>query len=85
MYSCSFGLDHRYSYCACEGITILRCKSIAMGKSGLASCMWAILFSALFVQYPGSAVANVVVTGTFTIPLMKKTAYDSHFAAQLRQ
>jgi len=29
----------------------------------------------------GSSVANTVTTGSFTIPLMKKTGYPSHFAA----
>jgi TRAP-type uncharacterized transport system fused permease subunit len=28
----------------------------------------------------GSAVANVVTTGAFTIPLMKKVGYENHFA-----
>ncbi|NLM43498.1 MAG: TRAP transporter permease [Clostridiales bacterium] len=54
-------------------------KSIAGGKRG-GPAKVAILSSALFGSISGSAVANVVVTGTFTIPLMKKTGYDSHFA-----
>ncbi len=39
-----------------------------------------ILSSSLFGAISGSAVANVTVTGTFTIPLMKKTGYSADFA-----
>ena len=31
----------------------------------------------------GSSIANVVTTGSFTIPLMKKTGYDSEFAGSV--
>lgn len=41
----------------------------------------AVLSSCLFGSISGSAVANVVGTGTFTIPLMKKTGYKPEFAA----
>lgn len=40
----------------------------------------AIFGSALFGSISGSAVANVVGTGTITIPLMKKVGYDARFA-----
>ncbi len=40
----------------------------------------AIIASSLFGSMSGSAVANVVTTGTVTIPLMKKTGYSPHFA-----
>lgn len=40
----------------------------------------AVLSSALFGSISGSAVANVVGTGTFTIPLMKKIGYSPAFA-----
>ena len=40
----------------------------------------AVLGSCLFGSISGSAVANVVGTGTFTIPLMKKTGYTNEFA-----
>lgn len=30
----------------------------------------------------GSAAANVVTTGAFTIPLMKKLGYQNHFAGR---
>lgn len=41
----------------------------------------AIVSSALFGSISGSAVSNVVVTGTFTIPMMKKTGYPGYYAA----
>ncbi|MGB9975729.1 TRAP transporter permease [Thermovenabulum sp.] len=40
----------------------------------------AVLSSALMGSVNGSAVANVVTTGTFTIPLMKKIGYTPEFA-----
>lgn len=40
----------------------------------------AVLSSALMGSINGSAVANVVTTGTFTIPLMKKVGYDKDYA-----
>ncbi len=40
----------------------------------------AVLSSALMGSINGSAVANVVTTGTFTIPLMKKVGYKSYYA-----
>ena len=40
----------------------------------------AVLSSALFGTISGSAVANVVSTGAFTIPMMKKCGYKSEFA-----
>lgn len=54
--------------------------AIAGGKRG-GPAKVSILSSGLFGSISGAAVANVVVTGTFTIPLMIKTGYDKHFAA----
>lgn len=42
-----------------------------------------VISSALFGTISGSAVANVVVDGIFTIPLMKKTGYSPPFAASV--
>ncbi len=39
-----------------------------------------VLASGLFGSISGSAVANVYATGTFTIPLMKKSGFNPHFA-----
>ena len=41
----------------------------------------AVVASGLFGMISGSGVANVVTTGTFTIPLMKRVGYRPHFAA----
>ncbi|MFP3040991.1 TRAP transporter permease [Treponema primitia] len=43
----------------------------------------AVIASSFFGTISGSAVANVVSTGTFTIPLMKKTGVDPDFAASV--
>lgn len=40
-----------------------------------------VIASGLFGSISGSAVANVIGTGTFTIPLMKKSGYDPETAA----
>lgn len=42
--------------------------------------MTAVLASGLMGSVSGSSVANTVTTGAFTIPLMKKTGYEPHFA-----
>lgn len=47
-------------------------------KSGPA--MTAVLASGLMGSISGSSVANTVTTGAFTIPLMKETGYEPHFA-----
>jgi TRAP transporter 4TM/12TM fusion protein len=41
----------------------------------------AVLSSALFGTISGASTANVVATGSFTIPMMKKQGYTPHFAA----
>jgi TRAP transporter 4TM/12TM fusion protein len=40
----------------------------------------AVTSSCFFGMISGSSVANTVTTGSFTIPLMKKTGYPAHFA-----
>ena len=47
-----------------------------VGGPGLA----AVISSGFFGMISGSGVANVVTTGTFTIPLMKRVGYNSEFA-----
>ena len=47
------------------------------GGPGKVSCV----SSALFGTISGSAVANVMVDGPITIPLMKRSGFPSHFAA----
>lgn len=43
----------------------------------------AVMTSALFGSISGSSVANVVSTGTFTIPLMKRTGFKPHNAGAI--
>ena len=43
----------------------------------------AVMTSALFGSISGSSVANVVTTGTFTIPLMKRTGFRPHNAGAI--
>lgn len=43
----------------------------------------ALIASGLFGMISGSAMANVVATGTFTIPMMKKANYSSEWAASI--
>lgn len=50
------------------------------GRSRGGPAKVAIVASGLFGTISGSAVANVVSTGAFTIPMMKKVGYRPHFA-----
>src|SRR3546814_10134555 len=43
----------------------------------------AVITSALFGSISGSSVANVVTTGSFTIPLMKRTGFRPHDAGAI--
>jgi TRAP transporter 4TM/12TM fusion protein len=43
----------------------------------------AVFASSLFGSISGSAIANVVTTGTITIPTMKKAGYPPHYAAAI--
>ena len=56
----------------------LACLVTRNAKGGPAKA--AIFGSALFGSVSGSAAANVYATGTFTIPMMKKTGYKPEFA-----
>jgi len=51
-----------------------------VGKSRGGPAKVAVISSAFFGTISGSAVANVASTGSFTIPMMKKTGYDPNFA-----
>ncbi|KIH70555.1 TRAP transporter permease [Salinicoccus roseus] len=52
----------------------------AMGKYRGGPAKTAIVGSSILGTISGSAVANTVTTGSFTIPLMKKTGYKKDFA-----
>jgi TRAP transporter 4TM/12TM fusion protein len=53
---------------------------VLMGRYRGGPAKVAVLASSLFGTMSGSAVANVVTTGSVTIPLMKKTGYPPYFA-----
>lgn len=58
------------------------CIALAGRKAG-GPAKVAILSSAAMSTISGSTIANVVTTGTLTIPLMKKTGYPPHEAAAI--
>jgi TRAP transporter 4TM/12TM fusion protein len=53
------------------------------GKSKGGPAKAAVVSSALMGTISGNAASNVVTTGTFTIPLMKRTGYESHVAGAI--
>ncbi len=53
------------------------------GSSAGGPAKTASVASALMGSLSGSAVANVVTTGTITIPVMKRTGFKPHFAAAI--
>lgn len=61
----------------------IRLPYLVTGKSKTGSAKSAVVASALLGSVTGSAVANVMTTGTFTIPLMKKAGFESHEAAAI--
>ena len=56
---------------------------IATGRYRGGPAKVSVVSSALFGTVSGSAVANVVVDGAITIPLMKSTGFPSHLAAAI--
>jgi TRAP transporter 4TM/12TM fusion protein len=54
-----------------------------MGRYRGGSAKMAVVSSSLYGTVSGSAVANVVVDGAITIPMMKRTGYPSHVAAAI--
>ncbi|MGI6574883.1 MAG: TRAP transporter large permease subunit [bacterium] len=54
-------------------------RAVAGGARGGAAKV-AVVSSALLGTISGSAAANVVTTGSFTIPMMKKLGYKDYFA-----
>ncbi len=53
----------------------------AVGRIRGGPALTAVISSALFGMMSGSPVANVVTTGSFTIPLMKKVGFKEYMAA----
>src|SRR5262249_11154728 len=56
---------------------------IATGRYRGGPAKVSVVSSALFGTVSGSAVANVVVDGAITIPLMKRTGFPGHMAAAI--
>ncbi len=56
---------------------------MAMGRYRGGAAKVSVVSSALFGTVSGSAVANVAVNGSFSIPLMKQTGYQPHVAAAI--
>jgi TRAP transporter 4TM/12TM fusion protein len=56
---------------------------MAMGRYRGGAAKVSVVSSALFGTVSGSAVANVAVNGSFSIPLMKQTGYRPHIAAAI--
>jgi TRAP transporter 4TM/12TM fusion protein len=65
------------------GALLIGLASRVAGRMRGAPAMTAAVASALMGSLSGSAVANVVTTGTFTIPLMKRAGFRPHFAAAI--
>ncbi|MBO4872645.1 MAG: TRAP transporter permease [Lachnospiraceae bacterium] len=59
----------------------INCALALTGRRRGGPAKSAVVASAMFGSISGSAIANVVGTGTFTIPLMKKTGIKSEFSA----
>jgi TRAP transporter 4TM/12TM fusion protein len=55
----------------------------AVGRIRGGPALTAVVSSAFFGMLSGSPVANVVTTGSFTIPLMKKIGYRNHVAGAI--
>ncbi|MHB8765670.1 MAG: TRAP transporter permease, partial [Deferrisomatales bacterium] len=55
----------------------------AVGRSVGGPAKVAVLASALFGSISGSAIANTVATGAFTIPMMKKAGFRPHVAGAI--
>ncbi|GBD32422.1 Sialic acid TRAP transporter large permease protein SiaM [bacterium HR33] len=63
------------------GELLIGLASRIAGRTRAGPAKTAAVASALMGSVSGSAVANVVTTGAFTIPLMKRTGFKPHFAA----
>ena len=66
---------------AATGVTTIFESHAALGRYRGGPAKVAVLGSALFGSISGSAVANVAITGTATIPLMKRIGYRPEVAA----
>ena len=53
----------------------------SMGSRRGGAAKVSIVTSSLFGMLSGSAISNIITTGSLTIPAMKKAGYSDHFAA----
>jgi TRAP transporter 4TM/12TM fusion protein len=65
------------------GDFFFRIASRATAGMRAASAKTAVIFSSLLGMISGSAAGNVAVTGSFTIPMMKKEGYEARQAAAI--
>ncbi|MCI0434153.1 MAG: TRAP transporter fused permease subunit [Gemmatimonadetes bacterium] len=65
------------------GAMLIALAARVAGRQRGAPAMTAAVASAFMGSISGSAVANVVTTGTFTIPLMKRAGFRPHFAGAI--
>ena len=65
------------------GEFFLRLSSALVGKFRGGPAKVAVLSSGFFGSMSGSAVSNVAATGSFTIPIMKRTGYPPHYAGAI--
>ncbi|MFO7889151.1 MAG: TRAP transporter permease [bacterium] len=65
------------------GSFFIQCALSLLGRFRGGPAKAAVLSSGMMGSISGSSVANIVTTGTFTIPLMKKVGYPSKKAAAL--
>ncbi len=63
------------------GDYLTKLASRAFGKFRGGPAKIAVVASGLFGSISGSAIANVIGTGTFTIPMMKKCGFEDEYAA----
>ena len=56
---------------------------VAMGRYRGGTAKMAVVSSSLYGMVSGSAVANVVIDGAITIPMMKRSGYPAHLAAAI--
>jgi len=65
------------------GALLIALANKVAGRTRGGPAKTAAVASALMGSLSGSAVANVVTTGTFTIPLMKRAGFKPHFAGAI--
>ncbi len=65
------------------GALLITLADRVAGRSRGGPAKTAAVASALMGSLSGSAVANVVTTGTFTIPLMRRAGFQPHFAGAI--